>query len=1077
MKSRLLISLSLLATGMFAAGSEHLLLQKPTVNKSKIVFSFAGDLWSVSRAGGDATRLTTGPGIETEPIFSPDGTQIAFRGEYDGNIDVFVMPTEGGVPRRLTYHPRADTPLGWTPDGKNILFRSNRKSYSRFEKLFTIPVEGGFPSEILLPMGYQGSYSADGNRLAYVPIASAADIWKRYRGGRTTPIWIVNLADSKVIDKLPRENSSDTDPMWIGDKIFFLSNRSGPVSLFSYDLANKKITQLVQNSGFDIKSASAGSGAIVYEQFGSIFLYDLKSGQAKKVDIQVTGDLPSIRPSFVKVAAQLQNGHISPAGARAVFEARGEILSVPAEKGDIRNLTNTSGVAERDPSWSPDGRWIAYYSDESGEYQLHLRPADGTGEVRKLALSDKPKFYYRPLWSPDSKRIAYTDNALGVSYIDLEKKTPILIDSDTYETPFRALNPSWSPDSKWITYTKQLKNHLRAVFVYSTESRKATQISDGMSDAEYARFDKNGKSLYFTASTNLGLASAWLDLSSEGRNVTRSVYVAVLSKYDPSPIAPESDEEKAEPEKKDDKAKPKDPVEVRIDFENISQRILALPIPARDYVAMETGATGILFLAESIPLPEPGPPSATLYKFDLKTRKTDKMVDSIRSFDISHNGEKVLLQQGDRWLIGATATPFKAGEGALKAEAAEVRIDPRAEWKQMYHEVWRIERDFFYDPNLHGLNRMEAEKKYEPYLEMISSRADLNYLFSEMLGELSVGHLFVSGGAFPDVKRVPGGLLGADYKIENGRYRFARVYSGENWNPQLKAPLTQPGVNVVAGEYLLGVNGRDVHPPDNVYSFFEQTAGKSVTLRVGADPAGSGSREVVVVPVDSEGGLRNLAWIEDNRRKVDQLSGGRLAYVYLPDTAGGGYTNFNRYYFAQVGKEGAVIDERFNGGGQIADYVIDNLKRPLTNFFTTRYGESITTPMAQIFGPKAMIINEYAGSGGDAMPWLFRAEKVGTLVGKRTWGGLVGIFGFPALVDGGAVTAPNVGFYNLSKEWDVENHGVSPDVEVELDPAAMRAGHDPQLEKTVEILLHQLKEHPLPKYEKPAYPNYQKASQ
>jgi tricorn protease len=1077
--------LLLLAIGTLAAADSPLLLQKPTLNKTHIVFSYAGDLWSVPRDGGEAVRLTVGQGIETDPIFSPDGSLIAFQGEYEGNRDVYVIPAEGGSPKRLTYHPGADDPVGWSPDGKQILFRSDRTNYARITQLFTIPVEGGFETPVDLPMAYDGSFSSDATRLAYMPIAPAFESWKRYRGGETTSIWLANLADAKV-EKIPRENSNDFNPIWLGDKVYFLSDRAGPVSLFVYDTATKKVTPLVHNDGYDMKSASAGGGAIVYEQFGSIHLFDVKSGKSKKVEISVSGDIPSLRPSFEKLASRISNANLSPTGARAVFEARGEIFTVPADKGDVRNLTNTSGVAERNPSWSPDGKQIAYFSDESGEYELHLRAQNGMGDVLKISLGTPPAFYYDPTWSPDSKKIAYEDSQRQLWYIDLESKKPVRIDKDTYFTPQRGLNPDWSPDSKWIAYTKVLKNHLRAVFLYSLDDGQPHQASDGMSDAEFAKFDKNGKYLYFTASTNVGLTTSWLDMSGDERPTSSSVYVTVLRKEDASPLAPESDEEKAQAktEDKEDKGDKKSEAgiqhpEVKIDLAGIDQRILALPIPARDYISLDAGKTGVLFLTERVQNPAAPPPereTATLYKFELKTRKTDKVLENLRRFKISEDGEKMLYQQGPNWMISAAGAPAKPGEGVLKLDGMDARIDPRAEWKQMYHEVWRIERDFFYDPSLHGLDWRTADQKYEPYLETVSSRGDLNYLFEEMLGELTVGHLFVRGGAFPEVKSVKGGLLGADYKIENGRYRFAKVYSGENWNPQMKAPLTQPGVNVTAGEYLLAVNGRDVAPPANLYSFFEETAGKSVVLRVGPNPDGSGSREVTVIPIENEAALRNLDWIEDNRRKVDQLSGGRLAYVYLPNTAEGGFTNFNRYYFAQVGKEGAVIDERFNSGGQIADYIIDNMSRPLTNFFMTRAGQPFTTPQEAIFGPKAMIINEYAGSGGDAMPWLFRQRGIGPLIGKRTWGGLVGIVGFPSLIDGGLVTAPDLAFYNLKGEWDVENHGVAPDIEVEYDPVLVRAGHDPQLEKAVQVVMTELEKHPTPQYHQPPFPNYHKTT-
>ncbi|MBI3662366.1 MAG: PD40 domain-containing protein [Acidobacteria bacterium] len=1081
--------LVLVAASVATAQAEKpTLYQKPAISKTHIAFVHAGDLWIVNRDGGVAERLTTGVGVETDPYFSPDGSLIAFTGEYDGNTDVYVVPATGGIPKRLTYHPGADSVVGWMPDGKQILFRSQRNSYSSFTRLFTISTDGGFPAELPLVMAYSGSYSADGARLAYMPMPPAFAIWKRYRGGRTSPVWIAKLSDSSI-EKLPRENSNDFSPMWVGNKVYFLSDRSGTVTLYAYDTGTKKVTQVIENKGLDIKSASAGPGAIVYEQFGSLHLYDLNAGKERALKIALAGDLPGVRPRFEKVASRIINAAISPSGARAVFQARGEILTVPAEKGDVRNLTRSSGVADRDPSWSPDGKWIAYFSDESGEYALHLREQSGQGEVKKISLGNPPSFFYSPVWAPDSKKIAFHDKRLNLWYLELEKGTPVKVDTDLYDHPERSLDPTWAPDGKWLAYTKRLRSQFHAVFVYSLESAKGTQITDGLSDGRYPVWDKNGKHLYFAASTDYATSTGWLDMSSYNRLVSRSVYVVVLKKDLPSPLAPESDEEKvqdAKPEEKKDaaakpeekekpKEKSKEAVSVAIDFENISQRILALPIPARAYSALYASKTGILFLLEGQPLVGFPFTGMTLHKFELEKRKVEKVMDSVMAFDLSFNGEKMLYRLGpDRWFISATAQPPKPGEGQLKTDQMEVRVEPRAEWAQMYHEAWRIERDFLYDPGAHGLDLGAAEKKYAPYLDAVAHRADLSYLFAEMLGNLVLGHTYIQGGDVPQPARVPGGLLGADYKIENGRYRFARVYNGENWNPQLRAPLTQPGVNVVAGEYLLAVNGREVRATDSVYSFFEATAGKAVLLKVGPNPDGKDAREVTVVPVESEFGLRNLAWIEDNRRKVDQLSGGRLAYVYLPNTGGPGYINFNRYYFSQVGREGALIDERFNGGGSVADYMIDYLKRPLLSYWHTREGEDFATPFASIFGPKAMLINEFAGSGGDFLPWSFRKSGIGPLVGKRTWGGLVGIYDYPQLIDGGFVTAPRLAFWNPNGTWDVENNGVAPDIEVELDPKALREGHDPQLEKAVEWLLDSLKKNPLPRHQRPAFPNYYK---
>jgi tricorn protease len=1102
----ILIGLFMAFAGLTRAAEETpLLAHSPTVSKTQVVFAYGGYLWSVPRDGGDARQLTTG-GHEGLPVFSPDGKWLAFSGQYDGNIDVFVMPAEGGEPRRLTWHPAADIAVGWTPDGKRVLFQSAREAYADFSRLYTVSVEGG-PAEVL-PMwrGEAASFSPDASRIAYVPNEVWQTSWKRYRGGQTTPIYIVRLSDL-ALEKVTRENSNDSHPVWFGDTVYFLSDRNGPVTLFAYDTKTKAVKQVIENKGLDLKSLSAGPDMLVYEQFGGIYLLDPASGKPKKISIRIAGDLPATRPHYEKVGEKIHNAAISPTGARAVFEARGEIFTVPGEKGDIRNLTKTAAVAERDPAWSPDGKSIAYFSDESGEYALHIADQSGSKAVKKINLGEPPSYFYSPLWSPDSKKIAYTDKRLNLWYVDVEKGTPVKVTTDRFDDATSNLGESWSPDSKWLTYAKALENHLRAVFVYSLDSGKESLVTDGISDARYPVFDKGGKSLFFAVSTDIGLSSGWLDLSSFQHPVLRNVYAAVLKKGDPSPVEPQSDEEKAADEKKDaangDKGKDADrgkegekskeadknkegekgkegekkeeAVKVVIDLDGIGQRIVSLPIKAANYVGLDTGKAGTLFLSEIVDVPRfEGQTPVTVSKFDLKTRKTEPFLSGIQAFTVSANGEKVLYRQGHGWFIAKTEAAPKPGEGALKLDEMEVYVDPRAEWNQMYHEVWRIERDFLYDPHHHGLDINAAEKKYAPYLKALGGRGDLNYLFDEMLGEITIGHMFIAGGDVPEPKRVKGGLLGADYKIENGRYRFARVYNGENWNPDLLAPLTQPGVDVKQGDFLLEVEGRDVRPPAEVYSFFENTAGKQIKIKVGPNADGKDAREVTVVPLPSEFALRNRAWEEDNRRKVDELSGGKLAYVHVPDTAVGGWINFNRYYFAQVGKQAAVIDERYNHGGQVADYIIDMLKRPLRNCAIPREGEKFCSPLAQIYGPKTMIINEMSGSGGDALPWMFKQDKIGPLVGTRTWGGLVGIYGYPPLLDGGFVTAPRVAIYGLHGEWEVENHGIAPDIEVENDPASVAAGHDRQLEKAVEVTLEALKKNPVVIPDHPPYPNYHK---
>jgi tricorn protease len=1081
----LLVLLTFPGAGIARAAEPPRLLQHPTASKTTVVFEFAGDLWSVPRSGGAAARLTSGPATESAPWFSPDGQWVAFTGEYEGNGDVYVIPAAGGVPRRLTWHPGLDVVAGWTPDGR-VLFSSGRSSAVPYPRLFTIGLDGGLPAPIELPGADAGSFSPDGRRLAYVPYQQWQAAWKRYRGGQTTPIWVADLSDGAVT-KVPRENSNDGWPMFVGSRVYFVSDREGASTLYAYDTASGQVTRALAPGTLDIKSATAGPGGIAYARPGEIRVFDPATGADAAVPVTIAADLIDVRPRWVKAADAISSHAISPGGVRAAFEARGDIFTVPADKGDVRNLTRTPGVMERDPSWSPDGQRVAYFSDASGEYALHIAPQSGLGTVKVIPLGEPPSFFYAPRWSPDSKLVAFHDKRLTLWYVNADGGAPVKIDQDHYETPERSLDPQWSPDSRWLVYTRQLPSYLHAAFAYELAAKKVVQLTDGLSDVRYPVFDRGGKLLFFTATTNLGLGASWLDMSSYEKPIQRAVYVAVLEKAGPSPLAPESDEEKPEEQakdKKDDKKDDKDapekaepPPPVTIDADRISQRILALPIPARNYTGLQAGKAGELFLLEGpqVFAVEADPATFTLHRFDLTKRKTDKLVDGIASFLVASRGEKLLYKKGDGWFISGSSE-VKAGEGALKLDDVQLLVDPVAEWRQMFREAWRIQRDFMYDAGHHGLDLSRAAARYAPFLDGLASRRDLTALFEEMLGETTLGHTFVFGGDTPKPPAVKGGLLGADLTVENGRYRVTRVYDGESWNPKLRAPLTQPGVNVVAGEYVLAVDGRDLAPPDSIYRALANTAGRQVVLRVGPSPTGAGARDVTVVPIESETPLRNRAWVEDNRRTVDRLSGGRLAYVYLPNTADQGYTYFNRYLFSQVGREGVVVDERFNGGGSLADYIVDYLGRAPRSRMMTREGADQGSPGAAIFGPKVMIINEMAGSGGDALPWYFRKAGLGKLVGRRTWGGLVGIYDYPPLIDGGQVTAPRVAIYDLNGQWTVENAGIAPDVEVDLEPKAWRQGRDSQLEAAVAIAMEELKKSPRPAYPRPSMPDYHKGT-
>ena len=1045
-----------------APADDSLLLRMPTVSADRIAFVYAGNLWIVPRAGGEARRITTEPGLETNPRFSPDGRWIAFSANYGSNVDVYVVPAEGGQPRRLTWHPEPDVVQGWTPDGTRIVFASSRGFIEDFNRLYAIPPEGGFEEPLPMPTGERVSYRADGGRIAYVPVRRTwhEQTWRRYRGGQQPWIWLFDVGTQEV-EAVPRDTAGEDWPMWIGDVVYFLSDRDGTMNLYGYDLRAKQVRQQTRHADFDIKAASAGAGVIVYEQGGRIHLFDPAAGTAAPVHIRVDPDLPSAHPHWASAVAFIQNADISPTGARAVFEARGDVFTVPAKKGDARNLTATPGVAERYPTWSPDGHRIAYFSDAGGEYHLVLREQSGLTPETTIPLAD-PSFFYAPVWSPDSKRVAYTDKRLHLWMLDLDKRQPVLVDTDLFDHPERSLNPQWAPDGKWLTYTKRLPNHLRAVFVYEVATGKSRQVTDGRSDAVWPVFSADGKYLYFAASTNYGLNTGWLDLTSFERPVRRSLYVAVLDRAAPSPFAPESDDEPAKPAVRAaarDTTKPAVeslPV-VTIDFSGLDQRILALPVPERDYSGLASAAEGRLFYLESVP----NQPGFLLHRFDLKERKADDFLPGVTGYWVSRDGKK-LLYAAPNSAYGIVGTDGKAavGDGKLDLSGLQTYVDPRAEWAQMFDEFWRIERDFLYDPGMHGADWPALKRRYRPYLAHVGHRSDLTYLMQQMMGEIVLGHMFAGGGDEGKQDTVKVGLLGADYTIENGLYRFARIYGGLNWNPDLRAPLTEPGVTVAVGDYLLAVNGRPLRAPANLYSMFENTAGRQTALLVGARPSPEGARTVTVVPVENETALRNRAWVEGNRRLVDSLSGGRAAYVWLPDTYSGGYAYFNRYYFSQLDRQAVVVDERFNHGGDVADYVLDLLNRPVLAYVATREGRVIPSPLASIFGPKVMVINEYAGSGGDALPLYFRRRGLGKLVGKRTWGGLVGIWDYPLLIDGGYVTAPRGGLFSPSGEWDAENQGVSPDFDVDMTPKLLLQGRDPQLEKAVAVVLDELRRSP-----------------
>ena len=1054
------------------------LLRDPAISSTHIAFVYDSDLWVANIDGSGARRMTTARGEESDPVFSPDGSRIAFSGNYDGNTDVYVMPVEGGVPERLTWHPSGDAVQAFVPDGSAVMFRSGRQVFTnRYTQLFTVSIEGGFPERLDVPNAFKATYSPDGSHIAYTPLGERFNQWKNYRGGTVSRIFLYDVSDHSVVQiPQPEGRSNETDPMWIGDTVYFRSDRNGEFNLFSYDVGSGAVRQLTDYTDFPILSASDDGRRIIYEQAGYLHVFAASNGRSQKLTVGVAAELRETRPRYASGARFIRNVDVSPSGARAVMEFRGEILTVPAEKGDPRNLTETAGAHERSPIWSPDGKLIAYFSDEAGEYQLYVRPQDGKGDIRTFPL-DGSGFYEAPSWSPDSKKIAFMDNSLSYYYLDLESGEAKKFAQEYLYGPGRGQSQhfNWSPDSRWITHTLDSETYIRTVQVYSLEEDRSYAVTDGLSDVNEPVFDASGKYLYFLGSTDAGPIRQWFDQSIMDMKMTSSIYLAVLRNDLPSPLVKESDEENGDADEGDEENGEEESANkpVRIDFEGLDQRIIAVPLPARDYASLQSGKTGEIYFLERPANLQAGPfggtPGSALKRYDLSKREAESLGSGIRGYRLSADNKKLFYRSGDNWSI-ADAGKVEGQEGRLNLDDLQVRIDPRAEWQQIFLEAWRINRDYFYATNYHGVDWNAMHDKYGSFLDDLATRSDLNRVIQWMSSELSVGHHRVGGGdRLERPESLPGGLLGADYVIENGRYRIQKIYGGLNWNPEMRSPLTEPGVGVQEGEYLLAVRNKDLRPPTNLYSLFENTAEKIIEITVGPNPDGSDSRTVSAVPIRNESALRNRDWVEGNLKKVDEATDGRVAYVYVPNTSTSGHQYFKRYFFPQAHKDAIIIDERFNGGGSIADYYIDHLRRDEIAYWNMRYGADLKSPNASIQGPKVMIIDETAGSGGDLLPWMFRKFEMGTLVGKRTWGGLVGTLGFPVLMDGGSVTAPNLAIWT-EDGWVVENVGVPPDIEVEQWPAEVIAGRDPQLEKAIEVVLEELEKNPPKKPVRPPYP-------
>lgn len=1043
------------------------LLGEPDISSELLTFVYGGDIWVSQRDGSQPRQMTTHAAHEFAPKFSPDGKWIAFSASYDNNTDVYVMPASGGQATRLTWHPSADIVNGWSPDGKKIVFASNREVLnSRSNQLFEVAVSGGYEEKVMTAVAFEGDFHADGNKLAYRPnnmAYSGSSGWRLHRGGSTPPIWIIDLKQ-QTLEKVPHPNANEHNPFWLGDDVYFLSDRDN-VAMNLYRYRNQKVEQLTQLTNWDIGSASGHGDTIVYEAGGALYQFDAKRGSSKPIAVSLKVAGPQTRPQWKDASKTLTSARLSSTGQRVLVSARGDVFTVPVKDGSTRNITQTSGVREFASLWSADGQRIAYLRDDGSEQQLVISNQAGDEVLQTLDLG--PQYYQLMAWSADNNRIVYSDNHLNLFVYDVAANSSQKIGSSERRSDVQV---SFSPDSRYLAYTAVGANYFSQIYLYDLTNNTSRQLTDGLSHADNPVF--NADYLFFTASVNTGPSQVGLDLSTQERPVRKGIYAMVLRQDGQSPLHPKTGDEPQQDDNKDDDSA----AEFRIDSDGLLQRIVGLPIAERNYANLAVADDGALLFLQ---YPQPGssnePPGAngagaTLMRFDFSELKASELTAGILDFNLSADGKTLLtVQPGGRLQVGTVGA-----KAELKAvNMADVRsyVNPREEWQHIFADAWRMQQQYFYDPNMHGMNWQAVYDKYQPLLKHLQRREDLNQLLVQMIAELQVGHNRIGGGDVHQEGSSKVGLLGADFRVVDNRYQLATVYQGDRWSPYLQAPLATPGASAKAGEFIIAINGQQLTAAQNIFAALDNSQGKQLTLTLSSHADGRDARDITVTPTANESQLRLWHWVESNRQQVEEASDGQLAYVYLPNTAGGGFYFFNRMFFAQVDKPALIIDERKNGGGQAANYITEILARPFLSGWKDRDGLTFSTPGGVIAGPKTMLIDQDAGSGGDFLPWSFKRLGLGKTIGTRTWGGLIGISTNPAMIDGGFHVVPFFRFYTPDGEWRVENEGVAPDIEVELDPILVNQGRDSQLERAIAETLQQLRANPPADHSKaPAMP-------